>query len=282
MSITLDRPIADRTVTAVLNYLAPVQGRPRTYTYGPPAGEPRSTALPEPHAVTIHDARKAGEQFSLDRQGFAWLEAPTAIVDFGDEAAIRETYYPESAEIIRRATGADRVFIFDHTVRRRVTGAEDRGGGPRQPATRIHVDQTERSGPQRVRDLLPEEAEALLQGRVQVVNLWRPIRGPVLDSPLAFADARYFPFEDYVPTDLVYPDRVGEIYSVRYNPAHRWYYVPEMRREEALLIKCYDSATDGRARFVAHTAFENPAAPKDAPPRESIEIRSLVFHAPRA
>ncbi|WP_149535484.1 CmcJ/NvfI family oxidoreductase [Siccirubricoccus phaeus] len=283
MSITLDRPIADRTVTAVLNYLAPVQGRPRTYTFPPPNGEPRSNVLPEPHEVVIHDARRAGEEFSLDRQGFAWINAPTAVVDFGNEAEIRETYYPESEEIIRRATGADRVFIFDHTVRRRVPGQEDyRDGGPRQPATRVHVDHTARSGPQRVRDLLPEEAEELLKGRVQVVNLWRPIRGPVLDSPLAFADARSFPFEDYVPTDLVYPHRVGETYSVRYNPAHRWFYVPALQRDEALLIKCYDSETDGRARFVAHTAFVDPTTPADAPPRESIELRTLVFHKPRA
>lgn len=278
MSLTLNRPTT-RTVEAVLNYLAPVAERPRTYAHTPPPGEPRSTALPEPYLVPIRDARAERASFGLDLSGFDWLEHRSAVTDFYDESQIRDIYYPESEALIREATGADRVFIFDHTLRRRVPGVEDsREDGPRQPATRVHVDHTAQSGPQRVRDLLPEEAEALLRGRVQIINLWRPIRGPLLDSPLAFADARSFPFEDYVPTDLVYPGRVGETYSVRFNPAHRWYYVPELRAEEALLIKCYDSAADGRARFVAHTAFTDPTTPADAPPRESIEVRTLVFH----
>ena len=81
-----------------------------------------------------------------------------------------------------------------------------------------------------------------------------------------------------MPSDLVYPDRVGETYSVRYSPRHRWFYLPAMQPEEVLLLKCYDSATDGRARFAPHSAFLDPAAPPDAPPRESIELRALVFH----
>lgn len=187
MSIALDRPEVLPAVEAELNYLAPIEGRPRTYTHEPPAGEPRSNIRPEPHRVTIHNARAAIDEIALDVTGFGLIEHRTAVTDFGDEAQIRDIYYPESIEVIRRATGADRVFIFDHTLRRRVPGLEDyRDGGPRQPATRVHVDHTARSGPQRVRDLIPDEAEGLLQGRVQVINLWRPIRGPVLDSPLAF------------------------------------------------------------------------------------------------
>ena len=83
---------------------------------------------------------------------------------------------------------------------------------------------------------------------------------------------------DLVPSDLVYRHRVGETYSVTYNPAHRWYYVPEMRRDEALLLKCCDTKTDGRARFMAHTSFTDPTTPADARPRESIELRTLIFH----
>ncbi|RVT91649.1 methyltransferase [Rhodovarius crocodyli] len=278
MGTTLSAPAS---ITASLNYLAPVDGRPRTYTFDPPAGEPRSTALPEAHDVRIRDARAAAAQLALDVTGFELLRHRSALADFSDEQQIRDVYYPESIALIRAATGADRVFVFDHTIRRRVPGVEDqRDGGPRQPATRVHVDHTERSGPQRVRDLLPDEAEALLKGRVQVINLWRPLRGPVKDAPLAFADARTVPFSDYVPSDLVYPQRVGETYSVRFNPAHEWFYVPDLQTDEALLIKCYDSETDGRARFVAHTAFHDPTTPADAPPRESIELRTLVFHKP--
>jgi hypothetical protein len=193
---------------------------------------------------------------------------------------VRRTYYPEAAAAIARATGASRVFVFDHTRRRRVVGADDRAPGvPRQPATRVHVDHTARSGPQRVRDLLGDEADALLRGRVEVINLWRPIRGPLQDAPLAVCDAGSVAPSDLVPADLVYPNRTGETYAVTYNPAHRWYYVPAMRRDEALLIKCFDSSTDGRARFAPHTSFLDPTAPADVLPRESIEIRSLVFHA---
>src|ERR1700732_1244367 len=150
---------------------------------------------------------------------------------------------------------------------------------PAQPATRVHVDHTANSGPQRVRDLLGDEAEELLRGRVQVINLWRPIRGPLRDAPLAVCDARSVSPNDLVPSDLVYRNRVGETYAVTYNPSHRWFYVPAMRTDEALLIKCFDSLTDGRARFVPHTAFIDPTAPAELLPRESIEIRSLVFHS---
>ena len=167
-------------VTAELNYLAPVAGRPRTYAFDPPPGEPKTNALPEPHAVPIFSARPIAENLSLDREGFALVRHPTAVKDFYDEKEIRDVYYPAAEAFLRATLKADRVFIFDHTVRRRVEGAADiRGAGPRQPATRVHVDQTDLSGRNRVREHLPEEADELLKGRVQVINLWRPIRGPV-------------------------------------------------------------------------------------------------------
>jgi hypothetical protein len=140
------------------------------------------------------------------------------------------------------------------------------------------VDHTADSGLQRVRDFFGDEAVALLRGRVQVINLWRPIRGPLRDAPLAVCDAESVAPGDLVASDLVYQHRVGETYDVTFNPSHRWFYVPQMQPDEALLLKCFDSATDGRARFAPHTAFEDPTAPADAPPRESIEIRTLVFH----
>jgi len=124
-----------------------------------------------------------------------------------------------------------------------------------------------------------EEAEELLRHRFEIVNVWRPICGPLRDAPLAVCDATSVAFTDFVPSDLVYRDRTGETYRVRYNPLHRWFYVPEMRADEAILIKCYDSAQDGRARFTAHSAFEDPTAPADLLPRESIELRTLIFHA---
>jgi len=267
-------------VKADLHYLAPMTERPRNYTFDPPPGVPRSNTVHETHHVPVFDVRAVASDVSLDREGFALLRQTSAVRDFYDDKEVREVYYPEAERFIAEATGASRVFIFDHAVRRRVAGAGDRAAGlPRQPATRVHVDHTEKSGPQRVRDLLGDEAETLLKGRVQVINLWRPIRGPLRDAPLAVCDARTVAREDLVPSDLVYQDRVGETYAVTYNPDHRWFYVSDMQRDEALLLKCFDSATDGRARFAPHTAFEDPTAPADVLPRESIELRTLVFHA---
>ena len=267
------------SVEAELNYLKPMNGRPRTYTYDPPAGVPRTTFVDEAHRVPIHDVRPLAQEVSLDGQGFALLDHRSGVRDFSDEDEIKRVFYPESEALVKQATGADRVFIFDHTVRRRVPGVRDRAPGPRQPALRVHVDHTARSAPQRVRDLLPDEAADLLTSRVQVLNLWRPIRHPVRDAPLAVADVRSVVPADLVPSDLVHPDRVGESYAVTFNPAHVWFYVAEMRPDEALLFKCYDSEVDGRARFTPHSAFIDASAPPDAPPRESVELRMLVFHS---
>ncbi|GLH80016.1 methyltransferase [Bradyrhizobium sp. SSBR45G] len=266
-------------VLAELNYLAPTPAKPRTYAFDPPPGEPKSTALPEPHQVAVFNGRPIASSFSLDREGFALVRHPTFVRDFTNEKEIRNVYYPAAEAFLRATLRADRVVIFDHTVRKRVPGAADlRDGGPRQPATRVHVDQTAASGINRVREHLGDEAEALLRGRVQVINLWRPIIGPLRDTPLAMCDGTTVAPDDLVASDLIYPNRNGEIYSVKYNPAHLWFYVPDMTPDEALLLKCYDSATDGRTRFGPHTAFVDPTTPADAPPRESIELRTLVFH----
>jgi hypothetical protein len=266
-------------IEAQLNYLAPMAERPRNYTFDPPPGVPRSNSTHEAHTVAIHDARPLASEISLDREGFALLHQQSAVRDFWDEDEVRRVYYPEVQRVLAEVTGASKVFIFDHTLRRRVKGAVDWSReAPRQPATRVHVDHTADSGPQRVRDFFGDEAAALLRGRVQVINLWRPIRGPLRDAPLAVCDAESVASGDLVASDLVYQHRVGETYGVKFNPSHRWFYVPQMQPDEALLLKCFDSATDGRARFAPHTAFEDPTAPADAPPRESIEIRTLVFH----
>jgi hypothetical protein len=266
-------------VEAELNYLAPMSERPRYYAFEPEAGEPRSNLEPEPHQVRIHTLRPIAGELGLDVQGFALKEQRSAVQDFWDDEEVRRVYYPEAERFLKDVTGASRIFIFDHLQRRRVPGQEDRSrSGPRQPATRVHVDHTARSGPQRVRDLMGEEAEELLKGRVQVINMWRPIRGPLRDAPLAVCDSRTVAPDDLVPSDLVYRDRTGETYSVRYNPSHRWFYVPEMQRDEALLLKIADTRTDISARFMPHTAFTDPTTPPDAFPRESIELRTLVFH----
>jgi len=267
------------SVEAALTYTAASEQRLRTYTYTPPPGEAWTNVVADTHVVAIRDARPLQSRLTLDEHGFALIRHKSALDDFGNEDAIRGGYYREAADLLKNITGADRVHVFDHTLRRRVPGAEDvRGRGPRQPANRLHVDQTLKSGPERVRFELPEEADELLNGRVQIINLWRPIKGPVYDAPLVICDATSLDAQDLTASDLVFPDRNGEIYLLTYNPAHRWFYVPAMRTDEVLLLKCYDSASDGRARFAPHGSFMDPTAPKDAPPRESIELRAMVFH----
>ena len=266
-------------VEAELNYLGPMTERPRYYAFETAQGEQRSNMTYDPHTMRIHDMRPISSDMSVDTQGFALVEQRSAVQDFWDDDEVRRVYYPEAEQVIKQVTGASRVFIFDHLQRRRVVGLKDRTtGGPRQPATRVHVDHTAKSGPQRVRDLLPDEAEELLKGRVQVINLWRPLFSPLQDAPLAVCDSRTLAADDLIPSDLVYHHRVGETYSVKYNPAHQWFYVPEMRRDEALLLKIADTRTDIPARFMPHTSFTDPTTPPDARPRESIEVRTLVFH----
>jgi hypothetical protein len=266
-------------VEAALGYLEPANEKPRSFEFEPPPGVPRTTAVYRDRRVTIRDLRPVAAAFSLDREGFELVSAASSVKDLYDEEAIRTRYYAETVSLLRDLTGASRVVVFDHTIRRRIPGASDRATGiPRQPVPRVHNDYTLKSGPQRVRELLGDEADELLRRRFSVVNVWRPIRGPIQDAPLAVADAQSVDDGDLVATDIIYPDRSGEIYYVKFNPAHRWFYASAMRQDEVMLIKCFESADDGRARFVPHSAFVDPTAPADAPPRESIELRTLLFY----
>jgi hypothetical protein len=266
-------------VTAVLNYLVPPAEKPRSLAYEPAPGEPQTTASYEAHTVPIHDVRPIAGDLSIEREGLRLVARPTRTRDFYDEDELRRVYYPETERLVAELSGAARVVIFDHTIRRRIPGVEDRTtGAPRQPVPRVHNDYTERSGPQRVRDVLGDEADALLRRRFSIINVWRPIRAPLEDSPLALCDARSIDRADLVATDLVYRDRTGEIYYVTFNPAHRWLYAPRMTADEVFAFKVFDTADNGHARFVPHSAFEDPAAPATPLPRESIELRTLAFY----
>ena len=272
----LDIMPAARTVTATLHYLKRGEDRPARYVSDPPPGVPRWNGIDDPHDMRIEDARGREAEFTLDRNGFTLIKAPTAVSDFYAEDQIKQVYYPEVARLLRETLGASRVFVFDHNVRN--GGRSDLP----QPSRRVHNDHTVTSAPRRVRDHLGAEAEELLKHRFGIVNVWRPIRGPVLDSPLALCDARSFTDDDLIASDLVYPHVRGETSSVEYKPGHRWYYFSDQQPDEVILIRVHDSANDGRARLSFHTSFENPLAPADAPPRESIEARALVFFPPNA
>jgi hypothetical protein len=224
----------------------------------------------------MHNGRKRTEGFVLDRDGFAFRPHDTRMKDFFDEEEIRRVYYPEMEALIERESGAKRVVVFDHTLRTGDVGDRE-ARKIREPVQRVHNDYTEWSGPQRVRDLMGAQAEDLLTRRFAIIQVWRGIRLPIESNPLGICDARSIAFEDFVVSERRYPNRVGQTYSVNYSPRHHWYWFPRMRRDEAIVFKVYDSLTDGRARWTAHSSFDDPTSPANPRPRESIEIRTLAF-----
>jgi len=273
-------------VEAELKYTAPTEERPvfyyqRNHPPQPPA------AL---HKVRIHDMRSVGSDFSLDRHGFALIQHRTQVDDLWDEDAVRNLYYPEAARVAAEATGARRAYAFDHVLRTPDPSYEPKGYVS-WPSRLVHIDRSDgtigegflwrsmrRTREQRLRNLLGDDADELLRGRIQVLTLWRPMRGPVLDTHLALCDHGTVGSNDLVPSDLEYGERVSRGYAVIYNPSHHWFYAPQMTRDEAFLIKCSDTRAKDCAQFGPHAAFDDPSAPSDAPYRWSIEVRMLVFH----
>jgi hypothetical protein len=276
MVAVIEQETIPDAIEATVNYIHDNGEKLFTYTGGPGSLDVRTGGTPDSRRVTIRNARPPGDRFALDREGFRFVRHDTAVADFFDEDEVRRVYYPEMEALVKAESGAERVVVFDHTLRT----ADDElreSRKIREVVRRVHNDYTEWSGPQRVRDLLPDEADELLARRFAIVQVWRPIRHPVETHPLAICDARSISTEDFVVSERRYPNRIGQTYAITYNPEHRWYWLPRMRREEALVFKVYDSARDGRARWSAHTAFDDPTTPPNARPRESIEIRTLAF-----
>jgi hypothetical protein len=245
-------------------------------TFGPNNIRRRRTGQHELKRVAVRNGRVLADRLSLDEQGFVFVEHKTKVTDFFEPAQLESVYYPEVEQLIKDASGAARVVIFDHTLR---SGdeAEREAKLIREPVLSAHNDYTEWSGPNRVREILPDEAEALLARRFAIIQVWRAINQPIRANPLAIADARSIAMDDLIVAERRYPHRVGQTYRLKYSPNHRWFYFSEMRRDEALVFKVYDSAKDGRARFTPHTSFEDPTSPPNAPPRQSIEVRALAL-----
>jgi len=275
---------ASNAVTTKLTYLRPPHDGARAYqtiNANPKTGERDRNIKHEAHDMKIENVRGKEDLYSLDNAGFQFYTRPTNFRDFRDDKRVHEEYYPESIELIKELTGASRVVIFDHTRRLHNPGEVDDSPDRRQPVAQAHVDQTTASSIARVhRHLPPADAPALLRRRFQIINLWRPIGNPAIDWPLALCDYRSVnPKQDTFPVALVYPDREGETMGVSYNPKHEWKYKYGMTPDDIVLIKCFDSLQDGSvALFTPHTGFEDPTTPKDAPLRESIELRALVFY----
>ena len=232
----------------------------------------------EDHEVPIRDGRQSDEPFDIDVQGFALVGQTSAVTDFYDDGQVADIYEAEIKALLRSVTGAQHVHIFDHT-RRADSKSMREQKVVREPAGVIHNDYSAASAAKRVRDLFPpDEAELLLKHRFAIVNVWRSANGgPVETAPMALCDARSLRERDLITVERHSKDRIGEVQQVIWNPEHKWVYFPHMAADEALLIKTHDSADDGHAKFSVHTAFEDPTAPADARPRESIETRAFVF-----
>jgi hypothetical protein len=269
--------IAPATLDVTLSYYAGDGSSPISLV-APAGGQDTrlGATASENHRVTLHNGRPGAGEFELERDGFRFVPHETKMTDFFDDAEIERVYYPEMEALIKAQSGAKRVVVFDHTLRTEDDGLRERAK-IREVVRRVHNDYTEASAPKRVRDLMGDEAEELLKGRFAIIQVWRPIRHPVETWPLAICDARSLDEKDLIVTERRYQNRTGQTYAIRYNPDQHWYWFPRMRRDEALVFKVYESLRDGRARWTAHTAFDDPTSAADARPRESIEIRTLAF-----
>jgi hypothetical protein len=273
---TLEQETMPAAIEATLNYVVDTGEKIFTETAAPGSLDVRSGGQQDPRRITIRNGRPYAGNFALDENGFRFVGHDTKVLDFFNADEVRGVYYPEMEALVKAHSGATRVVVFDHTLRTADDDLREKRR-IREVVRRVHNDYTEWSGPQRVRDLLPKESDALLRRRFAIVQVWRPIRLPVETFPLAICDARTLSHDDLIVSERRYPDRIGQTYAIKYNPQHRWYWFPRMRRDEALVFKVYDSLNDGRARWTAHTAFDDPTAPPNARPRESIEIRTLAF-----
>ena len=245
-------------------------------TFGPNNIRRRRTGTHEAKRMELRNGRLIADRLSLEEQGFVFVEHRTKVADFFAADQLKSIYYPEVEELIKKTAGASRVVIFDHTLR---SGDESEREEKliREPVLSAHNDYTEWSGPNRVREFLPDEADDLLKRRFAIIQVWRAINQPIQSNPLALADAKSVAMEDLLVAERRYPHRVGQTYRLKHNPNHRWFYFPEMRRDEALVFKVYDSEKDGRARFTPHTSFTDPNSPPNAPARQSIEVRAFAF-----
>jgi hypothetical protein len=266
------------SVRATMNYTVDNGVAPDYYFYEPDAAVKLNPPGTDAQQVEIHNAWPQVGQLHADREGFELHDFEGHFDQFEDDAAVHATFYPQVIDYVKRHSGARRVLVFDHTIRKRLPADLKQQTTVQRPAVMlVHSDYTPKSGPQRVRDLLPSEADELLSRRVAFYNVWKPLYRRVEELPLAMIDAQTQDPADLLRMDLKYRERTGEIYVMRHSPQHRWHYFPQMEARHALLLKTYDSETDGRTRFMGHSAFEDPTTPPHAPKRESIEVRTMAF-----
>jgi hypothetical protein len=276
MQIVAERPATD-TIRAQMSYIIDTGVPPVRYIDWPEMADKEIPPQYELREMTIRNGRPLRDSFRLDTQGLVFADHHTAMTDFTDEAERKRVYDREVAELIKKHSGASGVVVFDHTIR---VGDEkvQQSTGARPPVKGVHNDYTEKSAPRRLREIVGDaEAERRFKKRWAIIQVWRPIRGTVMIDPLGMCDGRTIPEKGFILVQRRYKDRTGEVYHIAYNPEHVWYYFPRMERHEALVFKVFDTDPNVDTRFSAHSAFDDPATPPNAPPRESIETRTFAF-----
>ncbi len=276
MQLVAERP-STHTIRAMMNYIVDTGTPPVRYIDWPEMAHKEIPPQYQQHEMAIRDGRPLRDTFKLDIHGFVFADHNTAMKDFTDEAERKRVYDREVAELIRKHSGASEVLVFDHTVR---VGDEQvqKKTGARPPVKGVHNDYTENSAPRRLREIAGDaEAERRFKKRWAIIQVWRPIRGTVMTDPLGICDGRSIPQQGFILVQRRYKDRTGEVYHIAHNPAHEWFYFPEMKRNEALVFKVFDSDRSVATKFTAHSAFDDPGTPANAPPRESIETRTFAF-----
>ncbi len=276
MQLAVERPSA-ATIRAKMNYIIDTGVPPVRYIDWPEMAHQEIAPTYALHEVAIRNGRPLRDTFNLDTHGFVFVDHQTTMVDFTDEAERKRVFDPEVAQLIKRYSEASEVVVFDHTIR---VGDEkvQHATGARPPVRGVHNDYTETSAPRRLREIVGDaEAERRFKKRWAIIQVWRPIRGMVLIDPLGICDGRTIPQQGFVLVQRRYKERTGEVYHISFNPEHVWYWFPKMERHEALVFKVFDTDTSVPTRFTAHSAFEDPDTPPNAPPRESIETRTFAF-----
>ena len=267
------------SVRATINYIDQHAPKPTTYYIEPPEGVPVCSVVDDPRAVSITDVRDAGREFSIERDGFDFIKLPADFRDFDDHEQVKARLYPEMQEITETLLGRKVAAVFDHATRRRPDpNARLRGGGvARQPLHRVHCEFTPVSARHQIMRTLGDAGKAWLERPFALVNYWRPITGPLRDDPLAICAPQSVAPDDLVRVRHVYPYGESEIYGVAHNPDHRWYYMSDMQPDDAIFFKVYDES--GQRPLVApHSAFSLPTPGAPVPPRESFELRLMVFY----
>ena len=241
-----------------------------------PADRAKSYWPPEDHEMVITDARPLLDRLSVARNGFTVLHHQTAVNNFANSTQIADVFLPEAVQLAMQVNGAVKAFAFGPVVRTDAPGSVQGA----LPAHGAHVDYGRPTIEDFARAALGDEAAYWLTKRVVLMNLWRPIT-TVYSSPLALCDASTVEAADLHPSEI----RGGLMnmnrqplfgFNLSYNAAHRWYYLPQMQPDEVFAFKLYDS-DETRPQWTGHTAFNDPNTPTDAPPRQSIEVRTVSF-----